>query len=300
MSSKAKPPGSRSTKEKTTKIDQAAKKFFGPLNLEQIDLSVLGKKTRPRNHVNPLGRQFLQPPAFDMTTLFPDPSKELVLDIGCAQGRFGLLQAKEQPEFNHMGLEIRGPHVDRANVWAKELGLTNLKYVVGSANQHMHFIGSSYPGKLRMVAVQFPDPHFKRKHHKRRVINTAFLLALAQVLPKDSVLFLQSDVEEAAAQMRDRALKSGFFSRRPGDVYSPRSADIFTIAEEGTQNEESHWTRDGKRAKEGGEDYGDWLQGPNPLGAKFKTEREVQNEALGLPIYRCILVRNDKVAEEEK
>ena len=44
-------------------------------------------------------------------------------------------------------------------------------------------------------------------------------------------------------------------------------------------------------------DYGDWLQGPNPLG--FKTEREVQNEAVKLPIYRCIYVRNDTPVTED-
>ena len=68
-----------------------------------------------RQHVNPLSRFFqlpleLPPPH----QLFSDPALPLHLDIGCARGRFMLATAQQQPQRNHLGVEIRRPLVNAA------------------------------------------------------------------------------------------------------------------------------------------------------------------------------------------
>ena len=208
-----------------------------------------------------------------------------------ASGLAGEAVPEEFRDINHLGLEIRRPLVERANLWAKGKDLDRrLKFVVSSANVSLATVIKGYPGPIKFVAVQFPDPHFKRKHHKRRVVNESFIKMVSEILPAGGYFFVQSDVEEAAAQMRDRidAFPNEF--SRVGE-YTPRDPKLVPDRVRSGEGEE-YWTRDGKRALDGGKDYGDWKIGPNPTGVP--TEREVQNEALGLPIYRALFKRNPK------
>mmetsp|Transcript_15771 Transcript_15771/g.30485 ORF Transcript_15771/g.30485 Transcript_15771/m.30485 type:complete len:395 (-) Transcript_15771:258-1442(-) len=289
----------RNDPENVKKIDKAWKDVFGHLHLDEVSLVGEIGRTRPRNHVNPLAQQFLSavaPPVW--SEVFADPSLPLFVDIGCAQGRFGLLMAADSKwkEWNHLGLEIRLPHVTRANAWVQRKGFTNAHYVHCSANASVGALLSSYPGPVDWVAVQFPDPHFKRKHHKRRVVQPEFLEDIARNVPKGCKLFMQSDIEEVVAQMRDRADGCSFFDR-VGEYTDRDSALDPEVCRNGS--DDSLWTRSGQRAagegddeEEAPEDFGDWLKGPNPVGVP--TEREVQNQALDLPVYRCLFERNEK------
>ncbi|KAH9262966.1 hypothetical protein BASA82_000020 [Batrachochytrium salamandrivorans] len=93
--------------------------------------------------------------------------------------------------------------------------------------------------------------------------------SVAEILDEGAWFFVQSDVEEAAAQMRDRMTSSPRYLSETG----------FTHPE----------TQCWRLIACGAADYGDWRIGENPMGVP--TEREVQNEALGLPIYRALFVR---------
>lgn len=48
---------------------------------------------------------------------------------------------------------------------------------------------------VKMITIQFPDPHFKSKHHKRRLVNKDFLVMILESLSKNShfQIFVQSD-----------------------------------------------------------------------------------------------------------
>eukprot|EP00515_Schizochytrium_aggregatum_P008219 CAMPEP_0202076886 /NCGR_PEP_ID=MMETSP0964-20121228/5060_1 /ASSEMBLY_ACC=CAM_ASM_000500 /TAXON_ID=4773 /ORGANISM="Schizochytrium aggregatum, Strain ATCC28209" /LENGTH=362 /DNA_ID=CAMNT_0048644139 /DNA_START=58 /DNA_END=1146 /DNA_ORIENTATION=+ len=285
----------RSDKAKAYKIDQAFREVFGPLGLEEVANKEKIGKTKTRNHVNPLASKFqtpISPPSW--AEIYKDVSRPLWIDIGCAQGRFGIQMAghPKWKSHNHLGLEIRAPHVERANAWAKGKGLDNLHYIACNANTSLKVILSTYPGPVSHVAVQFPDPQFKKKHHKRRVVNSGLMDVLAEGLKEGAHVFFQSDVEEAAAQMRDRADLCEYF-KREGE-YTARD-EMFDAAACADGSDDSLWTNDGKRAKFSEEsdkqpaDYGDWLMGPNPIGVM--TEREVQNTTLEEPVHRAMFVR---------
>jgi|GEM_PF-65155 len=288
-------PSSRATEGNTSLITKAMNEAFGPLELDkESTVAEVGKKVHTRNHVNPLSAKWNAPIAApEWSSVFKNPSLPLFIDIGCAAGRFGLAAAASEnwKEFNHLGLEIRELHVNRANAWAAAKKYENLHYITCSANTSLKGFLETYPGTISWVAVQFPDPHFKKKHHKRRVVTPDILDILGKFMPEESVLFLQSDVEETSSQMRDRTAASKYFSRH-GD-YS--DADPLLDPEVNCSGNEALWTGDGKRALEGHSDYGGWLTGPNPVG--IPTEREVQNNALGLPIYRATFKRNSQAFE---
>jgi len=170
---------------------------------------------RVREHVNPLSRRYqvaVEPPAWQ--TLYRDVNQPLHLDIGCGRGKFLLDMAQQQPDWNFLGLEIREPLVQQANEWRSQLGLTNLTYLFCNANNSLHPLLASLPtGVLQRVSIQFPDPWFKKRHQKRRVVQPQLVSTIAEFLSVNGTVFLQSDVLEVAAEMRDRFAEHGAFTQ---------------------------------------------------------------------------------------
>jgi tRNA (guanine-N7-)-methyltransferase len=161
---------------------------------------------RVREHVNPLSQKYQTPIAPpDWKAIYTNLTQPLHLDIGCGRGRFLLQMAQLQPDWNFLGLEIREPLVQQANDWKQELGLTNVHYLFCNVNNALRPILSSLPiSVLQRVSIQFPDPWFKRKHQKRRVVQPEMVEDLAEFLSSGGLLFLQSDVKQVAVEMRDR------------------------------------------------------------------------------------------------
>lgn len=159
-----------------------------------------------RQHVNPLSRKYQQPAsAPDWEKIYVDRSRPLHLDIGCGRGHFLLMMAQQEPNWNFLGLEIRAPLVEQADLWQQELGLTNLHYIFCNVSNSLQPLLASLPtGSLQRVSIQFPDPWFKRRHQKRRVVQPELVQDLATYLVEDGVVFLQSDIEIVAREMCDR------------------------------------------------------------------------------------------------
>jgi tRNA (guanine-N7-)-methyltransferase len=161
---------------------------------------------RVRQHVNPLGKKYQTPASpQDLEKIYAKPNQPLHLDIGCAKGLFLVNMAKIEPNWNFLGLEIREPLVVEANKLRSELALTNLHYLFCNVNNSLHSVLSSLPsGSLQRVTIQFPDPWFKTRHAKRRVVQPELVAELASYLAVGGVVFLQSDMEFVAVEMRDR------------------------------------------------------------------------------------------------
>lgn len=170
---------------------------------------------RVRQHVNPLSQKYqspVEPP--DWSQIYTRPTQPLLLDIGCAAGRFLLQMADQQPQWNFLGLEIREPLVVRANKLREEAGLTNLHYLFCNANNSLDpLLNSLPPGVLHRVSIQFPDPWFKKRHQKRRVVQPEIVDAVATFLIPEGEVFLQSDVEDVLLEMGDRFQENPIFQR---------------------------------------------------------------------------------------
>ncbi|MEB3311840.1 MAG: tRNA (guanosine(46)-N7)-methyltransferase TrmB [Snowella sp.] len=162
-------------------------------------------RVRVRQHVNPLAQKYRSVIAApNWAAVYREPQLPFHLDIGCARGKFLLNMAQVQPKTNFLGVEIREPLVIEANEQRDRLGLTNLHFLFGNMNTSALSLLESLPGPLTWVSIQFPDPWFKQRHSKRRVVQPELVNALAQVLVPNGRVLLQSDVERVAAEMRDR------------------------------------------------------------------------------------------------
>eukprot|EP00549_Striatella_unipunctata_P001441 CAMPEP_0118696584 /NCGR_PEP_ID=MMETSP0800-20121206/13936_1 /TAXON_ID=210618 ORGANISM="Striatella unipunctata, Strain CCMP2910" /NCGR_SAMPLE_ID=MMETSP0800 /ASSEMBLY_ACC=CAM_ASM_000638 /LENGTH=307 /DNA_ID=CAMNT_0006595729 /DNA_START=29 /DNA_END=952 /DNA_ORIENTATION=+ len=180
------------------------------------DLVSANNKTRFRQHVNPLARRFQMStdlPEGWPASEFSDLKRPLHVDIGCGKGGYLLdLATKDKKEElnetkNYLGLEIRPTVAAYARERVEKHELTGLVSFLGcNANVDLERILSLYRdsggGVLEIVSIQFPDPHFKKNHGKRRVVTPELVDTLARFLPRSSRVFLQSDIKEVFDGMR--------------------------------------------------------------------------------------------------
>ena len=66
------------------------------------------------------------------------------------------------------------------------------------ANANIHLVQLFAPGRVARAYVNFPDPWFKTRHHKRRVMDAGLATVLAQILRPGGELLFQSDVWDLA------------------------------------------------------------------------------------------------------
>ena len=171
---------------------------------------------RVRQHVNPLSSKYQAAVAVpDWFNTFGHPHQPLHIDIGCGKGLFLQHMAQLQPDWNFLGLEIRKPVVEQAQSQIQDLGLTNLHVMYCNVNISFRALMASWgsASPLQQVSIQFPDPWFKKRHQKRRVLQPELVNDLAHFLPPGGRVVLQSDVEDVAADMCDRMAAHGSFIR---------------------------------------------------------------------------------------
>lgn len=160
-------------------------------------------RVRVHQHVNPLSPYYRQEPEpVELAKVFVRPTQPLHLDIGSARGRFILRMAQVEPDWNFLGVEIREPLVTEANEIANENGLRNLHYEFCNAMIWLDKLLSDIPGVLlKTVSIQFPDPWFKKKHAKRRMVNSELVEAVVRKLSVGGRIFVQTDIEFLADEM---------------------------------------------------------------------------------------------------
>ncbi|MDD5456498.1 MAG: tRNA (guanosine(46)-N7)-methyltransferase TrmB [Candidatus Margulisbacteria bacterium] len=147
---------------------------------------------RVRKHANPFNFR-KQSDKLQIKKLFTDPAKPLYLEIGFAQGEFLLKMAQTQTNINFLGMEVRKPLVDKINELIIKNNLANICMLHESSTVNLHILPEN---SIDKVFIFFPDPCFKKKHHKRRIITPAFLTEISSKLKADNEILFQTDVKE--------------------------------------------------------------------------------------------------------
>ena len=169
-----------------------------------------------RQHVNPLSQFFQLPLSLpSKNILFGKSHYPIHLDIGSAKGEFLMELATQYPDWNFVGLEIRETLVSLCEKKRKKLELNNLKFLFCNVNVSLdEWLSDLDHGQLKRVSIQFPDPWFKRKHFKRRVLKTNLLNSIAKSMSRDGEIFIQSDILKLIESMSNTIDKSKYFNRK--------------------------------------------------------------------------------------
>jgi len=151
-----------------------------------------------RQHVNPLSRNFDEIERIpSLTEMFDDSKLNLHLDVGCAAGKYLFDLALVNSNWNYLGIEIREKLVKKAKLKVLEREIKNLYFVFGNANNILNDVQSKFIIKnLKSISFNFPDPWFKKRHYKRRVIQPEFIDFLSNSLQKETLIFIKTDVKD--------------------------------------------------------------------------------------------------------
>ena len=190
-------------------------------------------RIRVHQHVNPLAPYYrFTPEPLELENVFANPDLPLHLDIGCARGRFLLKMAAVEPHWNFLGVEIREPLVEEANRIAEENNLNNLHYEFCNATYSLDILLEQTPTDLlQTVTIQFPDPWFKNKHAKRRMVKDNLVAAIVEHLKIEGKIFVQTDIEFLAKEMfvifrENNTLRESEINENPFPVKTERETAV--------------------------------------------------------------------------
>jgi tRNA (guanine-N7-)-methyltransferase len=129
----------------------------------------------------------------DFTAMF-SRSAPVEVEVGSGKGLFLAAAASQDPEANYLGIEIADKYSRFAASRLSKRQLANARMVNGDAQRI--FREWMPTDSLRAVHVYFPDPWWKARHRKRRVMNEAFLKQVERVLLPGATLHFWTDVQE--------------------------------------------------------------------------------------------------------
>lgn len=148
-------------------------------------------------HWSQIGVDFQAAP-IDLNRIFGRDNPK-VLEIGFGMGTATAEIAQRLPEKDFLAIDVHGPGVGNLCKLIAEQEISNIRVMRHDAVEvveHM-LIDNSLHG----IHIFFPDPWHKKRHHKRRLIQSAFVAKLLPKLQKGGYIHLATDWEEYAIQM---------------------------------------------------------------------------------------------------
>ena len=128
-------------------------------------------------------------------------SGKLALEIGFNRGVFLEELAKREPTVNVLGIEIQRRFCWRlANLLAEsEESPTNIRLLWADAK--LVTTALLKPNSVSDIYINFPDPWWKKRHHKRRLVDTSYAAELVQILAPGGEVWVKSDVKDIADEI---------------------------------------------------------------------------------------------------
>jgi tRNA (guanine-N7-)-methyltransferase len=140
----------------------------------------------------------LQQGELDFQTLFGRQGFR-VLEIGFGNGASLAEMAASHPENDYLGIEVHRPGVGNLLLQIEKQGLNNIRV---SNDDAVEVLEQQIPNaSLDAVYLFFPDPWHKKKHHKRRIVQPAFVQRLRRKLKMGGIFHMATDWENYAEHM---------------------------------------------------------------------------------------------------
>lgn len=124
-----------------------------------------------------------------------------VVEIGFGMGKSLIKQAESHPDTDFIGIEVHAPGVGKLLDEADKRGLTNLRVYREDALAVLE--QCLPPASLSALQLFFPDPWPKKKHHKRRIVQPAFVELVRTRLAASGTLHMATDWEAYAEWMAE-------------------------------------------------------------------------------------------------
>jgi tRNA (guanine-N7-)-methyltransferase len=127
--------------------------------------------------------------------------RSVEVEVGSGKGLFLLTAGQAHPETNYLGIEIvRKYQLYTATRLAKRQ-LHNVRVACADARLFLHDRIAAQ--SVQSVHVYFPDPWWKKRHHKRRVFTEEFARQCVRILRTGGLLLVATDVPDYATMVRE-------------------------------------------------------------------------------------------------
>lgn len=118
--------------------------------------------------------------------------RPIILELGCGKGDYTIALAKENPDKNYIGVDIKGARLWAGAKTAIENGYENVAFLRSS----IELIPSLFDkNEVSEIWITFPDPQIKFRRSKHRLTHPDFLKKYYQVLKEDGIVHLKTDSE---------------------------------------------------------------------------------------------------------
>jgi tRNA (guanine-N7-)-methyltransferase len=193
---------------------------------------------RIRQHVNPLKSDLLEIP--NVSRVEAPPGRPIEVELGAAEAHFLIERARGDRNTLFVGVEIRHELVAATNAWCDENGVPNVRCVFANISVDMpRLFGDA---SVRRFFLNFPDPWFKSRQHKRRVIGPGLIAEVGRALAEGGELYVMTDIfalalDAMAALEASAAFDNGHgaWSFAPGNPYGAKSRRERQCEQEGTR-----------------------------------------------------------------
>jgi len=143
--------------------------------------------------VQPVTKEFINkkhPLAGNWAKHFFKNNHPIVLELGCGKGEYTVNLAKQYPEKNFLGVDVKGARMWRGALTARQENLQN----VGFLRMRIELINSFFnTDEISEIWITFPDPQLKRRRAKNRLTSSKFLNHYSEFLKKDGIIHLKTD-----------------------------------------------------------------------------------------------------------
>lgn len=144
---------------------------------------------RVRQHVNPLKSDLLE--IADVPRI-EAAGRAIEVELGAAEAHFLIDRALADRDTLFVGVEIRRDLIEVANAGFVQAGVANARSVFANMSVDMPRLFSA--GSVRRFFLNFPDPWFKSRQHKRRVIGPALIAEIGRALAPGGELYVMTDI----------------------------------------------------------------------------------------------------------
>lgn len=136
--------------------------------------------------------------ALDLGQIYHN-DRPVILEIGFGMGHSLLAQAEAQPDLNFLGIEVHQAGIGSVISGIQAKQLTNIRLIDHDAVEIIktHLQDDSLQG----VQIYFPDPWPKKRHHKRRLVQSSFIELLKPKLRANGFIHCATDWQAYAEDM---------------------------------------------------------------------------------------------------
>lgn len=121
---------------------------------------------------------------------------DFTLEIGCGHGRWLSTYAEANPEEPCVGIDLITKRIEMGTQKKDNRSIDNVRFIKAECGEFLDAVAGLKGIVIARCFMLFPDPWPKKRHHKKRMVQTAFLTQLSQLMPEQGWFCFRTDHED--------------------------------------------------------------------------------------------------------